>query len=84
MEDTTRAAWDHVIAHAELLGRNKFDFFAAMDKARQSSEDIDPEEIIGELASLVVDRFLRENNRDESATKLAIVAAHAAENGEEQ
>ena len=82
MEDTTRAAWDHVIAHTELLGENKFGFFAAMDKARQSSENIDREEIISELVSLVVDRFLRENNRDESATKRAIVAAYAAEKGE--
>lgn len=84
MEDTTRAAWDHIMAHAELLERKKFGFFAAMDKARQSSEDIDPEEIISELASLVVDRFLRENNRDKSATKSAIVAAYAAEQGEDQ
>ncbi|OAH41766.1 hypothetical protein AYJ66_07280 [Dietzia cinnamea] len=84
MEETTKAAWDHIMAHTELLGRNKFGFFAAMDRARQSSEDIDPEEIISELASLVVDRFLRENNMDKSATKLAIAAAYTAEMGEEQ
>ncbi|EYT51679.1 hypothetical protein H483_0118060 [Dietzia sp. UCD-THP] len=83
MEDTTRAAWDHIMAHAELLERKKFGFFAAMDRARQSSEDIDPEEIISELASLVVDRFLRENNMDKSATKSAIVAAYAAEGVEQ-
>ena len=83
MEDTTRAAWDHIMAHAELLERRKFGFFAAMDRARQSSEDIDPEEIISELASLVVDRFLRENNRDTSATKSAIEAAYAAEGVEQ-
>ena len=84
MEDTTKAAWDHIMAHTELLGENKFGFFAAMDKARQSSEDIDPEEIISELASMVVHRFQRENNMDKSATIKAIAEECAAEEGGEQ
>ena len=77
--DVRDAAWEHIFAHTELLGENKFGFFAAMDRARGISEEIEPEEIISELASLVVDRFLRENNLDKSATKSAIVAAYAAE-----